>query len=167
MNANVCTECESLEVLDFRVMENRLPGRMNRGAFIELERSVQAALETYSNVHRGSGHNSLVTTHLYEQARDIVLEYVGLSKDNYAVIFCTPSRAKLLKARLKPRNYQVPVQRGHRPTAGCKGIGGRSQGAARRRSFPDRWRDGQTGLPRLGYLGQVAGQVRGRHARHR
>jgi selenocysteine lyase/cysteine desulfurase len=27
-------------------------------AFAELERSVQAALETYSNVHRGSGHNS-------------------------------------------------------------------------------------------------------------
>ena len=53
-------------------------------AFAELERSVQTALETYSNVHRGSGHNSLVSTHLYEQAREIVLEYLGLGKDKYA-----------------------------------------------------------------------------------
>ena len=37
--------------------------------FAELERGVHAALETYANVHRGSGHNSLVSTHLYEQAR--------------------------------------------------------------------------------------------------
>lgn len=63
------------------------------GAFTELERGVHAALETYSNVHRGSGHNSLVSTHLFEQARDIVLEYLGLNKDKYVVIFCTPRRA--------------------------------------------------------------------------
>jgi len=65
-------------------------------AFTELERGVQAALETYSNVHRGSGHNSLVSTHLYEQARDIVLEYLGLNKEKYMVIFGTPRRAELI-----------------------------------------------------------------------
>src|SRR5674476_408599 len=70
-------------------------------AFAELKRGVRAALETYSNVHRGSGHNSLVSTHLYEQARDIVLEYLGLKKDKYVVIFCTPRRAELIKALLK------------------------------------------------------------------
>ena len=48
-------------------------------AFTEIKRGVQAALETYSNVHRGSGHNSLVSTHLFEQARDIVLEAGGLA----------------------------------------------------------------------------------------
>jgi hypothetical protein len=53
-------------------------------AFAELERGVHAALETYSNVHRGSGHNSMVTTHLFEQARDIVLEYLGLNMDDFA-----------------------------------------------------------------------------------
>lgn len=74
-------------------------------AFAELRRGVYAALETYSNVHRGSGHNSLVSTHLFEQARDIVLEYLGLDKDQYAVIFCTPRRAELLKAQLKPGSY--------------------------------------------------------------
>ena len=73
--------------------------------FAELERGVHAALETYSNVHRGSGHNSLVSTHLYEQAREIVLEHLGLNKDKYVIIFCTPRRAELLKAQLKPGSY--------------------------------------------------------------
>lgn len=76
-------------------------------AFAELERGVHAALETYSNVHRGSGHNSVVTTHLFEQARDIILEYLGLSKGKYVVIFCTPRRATALIAQLKPDSYQV------------------------------------------------------------
>ena len=74
-------------------------------AFAELERGVHAALETYSNVHRGSGHNSMVSTHLYEQARDIVLEYLGLNKDKYVVIFCTPRRAEALKAQVKPESH--------------------------------------------------------------
>ncbi len=71
-------------------------------AFAELKRGVQAALETYSNVHRGSGHNSMVSTQLYEQARQIVLEYLGLNPGKYVVIFCTPRRAEMLKAQLKP-----------------------------------------------------------------
>jgi selenocysteine lyase/cysteine desulfurase len=75
------------------------------GAFVELERSVHAALETYSNVHRGSGHNSLVSTRLYELAKEIVLEYLGLNKDKYVVIFCTPRRAELLQAQLKAGSY--------------------------------------------------------------
>jgi selenocysteine lyase/cysteine desulfurase len=73
--------------------------------FAELERGVHAALETYANVHRGSGHNSLVSTHLYEQARSIVLEHLDLSKDKYAVIFCTPRGAESLAAQLKPGSY--------------------------------------------------------------
>jgi selenocysteine lyase/cysteine desulfurase len=76
-------------------------------AWDELESSLHAALETYSNVHRGSGHNSMVSTHLFEQARDIVLEYLEVDKDQYVVIFGTPRRAELLKARLKPDSYQT------------------------------------------------------------
>jgi selenocysteine lyase/cysteine desulfurase len=75
-------------------------------AFRELERGVFAALETYSNVHRGSGHNSMVSTHLYEQARDIVLEYLKLNKSKYIVIFCTCSRAAALTEQLKPGSYR-------------------------------------------------------------
>ena len=71
------------------------------------QRSVHAALETYSNVHRGSGHNSVATTHLYERAADIVLEYLGLAKEKYAVVFCTPRRAELLMAQLTPNSYRM------------------------------------------------------------
>ena len=106
MNASVGTQYESLEVLDFQKVE-KPAARDNEIAetFTELERGVHAALETYSNVHRGSGHNSLVTTQLYEQARDIVLDYLELGKDRYTIVFCTPRRAELLKAQLKPKNY--------------------------------------------------------------
>jgi len=76
-------------------------------AFADLERSIHSALETYSNVHRGSGHNSLVSTHLYEQARSIVLEYLGLNKTRYTVIFCTSRRAEALKSQLKPDSYLI------------------------------------------------------------
>ncbi len=78
---------------------------MKTEAFAELERSVHAALETYSNVHRGSGHNSMVSTHLFERARDIVLEYLKLRKSEYKVVFCTPRRLEKLKARLAPGSY--------------------------------------------------------------
>jgi selenocysteine lyase/cysteine desulfurase len=75
-------------------------------AFTVLEQGVHAALETYSNVHRGSGHNSMVSTRLFEQARDIVLEYLSLSKEKYVVIFCTPRRAEVMKAHLEPESYK-------------------------------------------------------------
>lgn len=82
-------------------------GAKSGAAFAELERSVHAALETYSNVHRGSGHNSVATTHLYEQAGDIVLEHLGLSRETYVVVFCTPRKAELLMAQLNPNSYRT------------------------------------------------------------
>ncbi|MFA5300267.1 MAG: hypothetical protein WC389_18925, partial [Lutibacter sp.] len=75
-------------------------------AFEYLERGVYSALETYSNVHRGSGHNSMVSTYLYEHAREIILEYLGLNKAKFVVIFCSPRRAAALKAHLEPKSYQ-------------------------------------------------------------
>lgn len=77
------------------------------GVYSALEKSVYSALETYSNVHRGSGHFSMVTTHLFEQARDIVLEYLELSKQKYVVIFCTPLSVAKLTAKLDVESYQV------------------------------------------------------------
>lgn len=76
-------------------------------AFSGFQKSIHAALETYSNVHRGSGHNSLTTTHLYEQARDIVLEYLSLDKSRYMVVFCTPRNATALSKQLAPGTYQM------------------------------------------------------------
>ncbi len=75
-------------------------------AFKELERSVHAALETYSNVQRGSGHNSMVSTYLFEQARVIILDFMGLKKSKYVVIFCTSVRETALREQLKPNSYR-------------------------------------------------------------
>jgi len=74
--------------------------------FEMLEHGVYEALRTYSNVHRGSGHFSMVTTHLYEKAREIVLDYLKLDKKKYEVIFCAPERAAALISKLKPGSYQ-------------------------------------------------------------
>lgn len=76
-------------------------------AFAELEDSVHLALETYSNVHRGTGHYSMVTTRLYEQARDVVLDVLGLEKSRFVVVFCTPERASALNSRLRPESCRT------------------------------------------------------------
>ncbi len=74
-------------------------------AFGELERGVFAALETYSNVHRGSGHWSKVSTELYEQSRQIVLDYLGLPASLYTVVFSTPAGAELLISQCARDSY--------------------------------------------------------------
>jgi selenocysteine lyase/cysteine desulfurase len=77
----------------------------NNDLFSELEKGIYSALKTYSNVHRGRGHYSMVTTHLYEKAREIVLDYLGLNKSTYTVVFCTPRRAAILKKQFVPKSY--------------------------------------------------------------
>lgn len=91
------------------VLQEEPSSRKNetKAAFAELEQAIHAALETYSNVHRGSGHFSMVTTYLYEQARDIVLKYLNLDKGKYVVIFCTPRRAISLQKKLRSETYQI------------------------------------------------------------
>jgi len=73
-------------------------GRQELTAFAELERAACAALERYSNVHRGTGHHSIISTELYERARDIVLEHLGLDRKKYIAFFCTPRRLKRLES---------------------------------------------------------------------
>jgi selenocysteine lyase/cysteine desulfurase len=75
--------------------------------FVNLERGIMAALENYSNVHRGSGFKSQASTILYEKSREIVLEYLGLDKQKYIVVFCSPGRAKQLIPALNPGMYHV------------------------------------------------------------
>jgi|WetSurMetagenome_2_1015567.scaffolds.fasta_scaffold00921_9 selenocysteine lyase/cysteine desulfurase len=74
---------------------------------IKLKESVYASLETYSNIHRGSGHKSAVSTYLYEQARKIVLEQLGLKKSRYQVIFCNLRMAERLRAILNPTSLKI------------------------------------------------------------
>jgi selenocysteine lyase/cysteine desulfurase len=94
-------------VLEIMEKQINLVSEVKSGnAFKELERSVHTALETYSNVHRGSGHNSIVSTYLFEQARDIILEYLGLKRGKYVVIFCSPRRETILRSLIKPERYK-------------------------------------------------------------
>ena len=97
-----------MEVLKLKEMgKDTLKKNKEVDAFAELERGMHTTLETYSNVHRGSGHNSMVSTHLFEQARDIVLEYLCMDKNKYVVIFCTPRRAATLLKHLDPGSYHM------------------------------------------------------------
>ncbi len=74
--------------------------------FNELKKDVEQVLDTYSNVHRGSGYFSEFTTRYLEEARQIVLSYLGLDKNNYVIIFCTPGREVFLKNQLKPGSWK-------------------------------------------------------------
>lgn len=67
---------------------------------------VYTALQHYSNVHRGSGHHSKVSTYLFEKARDVVLEYLGLGKASYRVIFTNPSGLGELRDLLQEGSYR-------------------------------------------------------------
>jgi selenocysteine lyase/cysteine desulfurase len=87
--------------------KDSLENKDSAAAFAGFQKSIYAALETYSNVNRGSGHNSLITTHLYEHARDIILDYLGLDKKQYILVFCTPRNAVSLSKQLAPRTYQM------------------------------------------------------------
>ncbi|RPI65218.1 MAG: hypothetical protein EHM47_18975, partial [Ignavibacteriales bacterium] len=76
-------------------------------SYDELMHSIYCVLGTYSNVHRGSGYNSMLTTHLYEQAREIVLDYLNLNKRKFTVIFCTPARAGALIQKINSSDYKI------------------------------------------------------------
>ena len=86
--------------------------KLEKKAFEEIQLAMLATLETYSNVHRGSGHNSQVTTRLFEHAREVVLDYLGLNKRKYVVIFCSSFRAEALKSILAPSAYRAISSRG-------------------------------------------------------
>ena len=75
--------------------------------YTELEKGVFSALQTYSNIHRGTGHFSMVTTDLFEKAREIVLDHLKLKKKDHIVIFCSPRRSKLLKSYFKAIDYTI------------------------------------------------------------
>lgn len=75
--------------------------------FLEIERAVRTALATYSNVHRGSGHFARASTHLYEQAKTIVLAHLGKDAKRHVVIFASPRRTAKLLGQLPAGSHQV------------------------------------------------------------
>ncbi len=70
------------------------------------ESRIETALARYSNVHRGSGHNAIITTTLYERAREVVRENSGLGPD-HTVIFLTPWRTGRLLAHLRRERTHI------------------------------------------------------------
>lgn len=105
MNALVSMHARSSSL---RRQSNRRDGAGARlVAFVELEKRLEAALETYSNVHRGAGHHSLITTELFERSREVILDCLGLDRERYVVIFGTPQRAARLQAQLEPLDYEM------------------------------------------------------------
>ena len=67
----------------------------------ELGSRLYTALQRYSNVHRGAGHYSRATTALFEKARVVVLEYLGLSREKYTVVFSSKWSLEAVKRHLK------------------------------------------------------------------
>jgi selenocysteine lyase/cysteine desulfurase len=89
------------------VIQQEKPGsKISVKAFEKLEESVRTALETYSNVHRGTGHFSMVTTALYEHARSIILNYMNLDQKSYWIVFCSPYASGLLKKIILNKDYK-------------------------------------------------------------
>lgn len=73
-----------------------LDGRTIRQAFLDNAASTKSFRDVsdfvrrvepyYSNIHRGTGFDSAYCTHLYEQARDQILHFVGGDPDRHVVI---------------------------------------------------------------------------------
>jgi selenocysteine lyase/cysteine desulfurase len=72
---------------DFFNQDHSLKMNRKTAPYEVLEGRIYTVLQRYSNIHRGAGHFSRVTTALYEQARAVVLEYFRLSGREYTVVF--------------------------------------------------------------------------------
>lgn len=68
-------------------------------AFRAVRAAVEDALEWYASVHRGSGYKSLVSTRLYEQARETTAEFVGADCDSVIFVKNTTEAINLLAHR--------------------------------------------------------------------
>lgn len=52
-----------------------------------VRRKVDAYLNFYSSVHRGTGYKSQISTHLYEETRRIVMDFIGANETDHVCIF--------------------------------------------------------------------------------
>lgn len=55
--------------------------------FISTMETVNRFMAVYSNVHRGSGFKSIVSTDAYEKSRSIIAEFVGAKQETNSIIF--------------------------------------------------------------------------------
>lgn len=70
-------------------------------------KAVNDFLTYYSSVHRGTGFKSQLSTHIYERAREVVLDFVSANPDTHTCIFGKNTTEALNKlARRFPFNGQ-------------------------------------------------------------
>ncbi|HEX2897253.1 MAG TPA: aminotransferase class V-fold PLP-dependent enzyme [candidate division Zixibacteria bacterium] len=69
--------------------------------------SVMSFLKWYSNVHRGTGYKSQLSSWAFEQARDLVTEFVHADLDKQVVIFTKNSTEAINKL-----SHRLPIQKG-------------------------------------------------------
>ncbi len=74
--------------------------------FSAFKNQVYSALETYANVHRGSGQKSLITTRLYEHARAVIANYLQLDDRKHVLIFATAFSAEMIKSTAAKAMYK-------------------------------------------------------------
>ncbi|MDD2694889.1 MAG: aminotransferase class V-fold PLP-dependent enzyme [Anaerolineales bacterium] len=55
--------------------------------FRRVREKVDEAMEVYASIHRGAGFKSLLSTHLYDKARQVVADFVGADQATQCVIF--------------------------------------------------------------------------------
>lgn len=75
-------------------------------AYQVIEAALYKALISYGNVHRGSSFASMATTQLYEKAKEVVLQHLGLSKQSHLVVFASPRRADAIAAHIDAAHMQ-------------------------------------------------------------
>ena len=81
-----------------RVRYVNLDNTATTPAFVEVRDAVNAFMELYGSIHRGSGYKSYFSTWLYEQARLRIREFVGADPDFHEVLFTANTTTAINKA---------------------------------------------------------------------
>jgi len=81
-----------------RVRYVNLDNTATTPAFVEVRDAVNAFIQYYGSIHRGSGYKSLFSTWLYEQARMRVGEFVGADPAFHEVLFTANTTTAINKA---------------------------------------------------------------------
>ena len=71
----------------------------------EVLETVNGFMEWYSSVHRGTGFKSRIATQAYDDAREIVAEFVGANRDDHVVIF-----GKNTSEAINKLSYRFPFE---------------------------------------------------------
>jgi selenocysteine lyase/cysteine desulfurase len=79
-------------------------------AFVAVQSAVNQFLAYYSSVHRGTGFKSQLSTHVYEQARQITLSFLGAQPSEHTCIFVKNTTEAINKlARRFPFNPERDI----------------------------------------------------------